>query len=788
MAEALVSSILEQLTAITIENARQELKLVTDADVENLESNFKAIRDAVEDAEEKQIVEKNVKGWLDKLKEVSYDMEDVLDEWRTALSKLQTDPELDVSASIPKRLKTSLISWVSSFCQVPRHHDIAIKIKGINERLDHIAKEKDRYHLTKRETKQFRRVESTSFIDVSKLHGRDEIKKEIAEKLLNGTSEEGCIQTISLVGMGGIGKTALAQLIFNDDQVQAHFHDVIWVCVSDTFDQNKIARAILEGLDQNSPTNLRNTSPLQHVLTKICEKIKGSKFLLVLDDVWTDHDEKWEPLKAALQQGTSGSRILVTTRIESVATGMGSSQSQVFRLKELSDEVCWLILSQLAFVGKGNELRENLEGIGREIAKKCKGLPLAAKTLGGSLREKNTRNEWQIILNSEIWTLNVAQEYIFKPLLLSYYDLPSQVRSCLLYCAIFPKDFSFWPTELIKVWMAHGYLKSKESSGMEEEKGGEYFNYLASRSFFQDFHKDSHGKIIVCKMHDMVHDFVQYLTNEEIVGVEVDSSENVRLDLPSKRNHHLRVNIAEGGQFPVSIECIEKLRSLVADGETCDVTGEALQAFFKGAKRLRLLDFCMGNVRSCANVKEIPDEIGMLIHLRYLNLGCCETLKELPEVVCELHNLQYLDLYGCINLEKLPEGIGKLIKLRYLGTDGCKSLEYYPKGIGRLTSLRHLTRVIARVDGNHAKEFSVGDLENLNLLREYLYMEVVGNVLDVEEAKRAKLHENEHLNCLIILDIGHGPRVREEDYIQALNAHPGLSIELAWAPGVYMQD
>ncbi|XP_022774294.1 putative disease resistance protein RGA3 isoform X2 [Durio zibethinus] len=333
----------------------------------------------------------------------------------------------------------------------------------------------------------------------------------------------------------------------------------------------------------------------------------------------------------------------------------------------------------------------------------------------------------------------------------------------------------------VKGWLE----KLKEASYDVEDVLDEWSTALSKLQTdpeLDDFDKDEDGNIIKCKMHDMVHDFLQYLTKEEIVSVEVDSSENVRLDLSSKKTHHLRVNIAKGDQFPVSIEGIEKLRSLVAVGEECDVTGEALQAFFKGAKFLRLLDFCMGNECSCANVKEIPDEIGMLIHLRYLNLSCSETLKELPEVVCELHNLQYLDLFGCINLEKLPEGIGKLIKLRYLRTDGCESLQYYPKGIGRLTSLRELTRVIARVDGNDAKEFSVGDLENLNLLRGTLWIEPVGNVLDVEEAKRAKLHKNEHLNCLVIFNKGRGPSVRREDYIQALNAPPGLTIEFSMLP------
>ncbi|XWS30445.1 hypothetical protein CRYUN_Cryun24cG0118400 [Craigia yunnanensis] len=328
----------------------------------------------------------------------------------------------------------------------------------------------------------------------------------------------------------------------------------------------------------------------------------------------------------------SGSRILVTTRKESVATGMGSSE--LFNLKELSDELCWVILSQVAFVGRDNDLRGNLEDIGREIAKKCKGLPLAAKTLGGLLRYKKTRDEWQIILNSEIWELNVAED-IFKPLLQSYYDLPSQIRPCLLYCAIFPKDFVFRPTELIKYWMSHGY------QGMEKINGEEYFNYLVSRSFFQDFKKDSDGNIVECNLNHIIHDFVQYLTREEIVAVEVDSCDNLRLGSSFGKAHHLRVTIAVKDQFPVSINGIVKLRSLVSNGKGYILTGEALQALIKGAKCLKLLEFTMDYWNSCVRVKEIPNEIGKLIHLRYINFSW-GFLQELPEGVCDRQTLNKL--------------------------------------------------------------------------------------------------------------------------------------------------
>ncbi|XVF60183.1 hypothetical protein PTKIN_Ptkin08bG0024100 [Pterospermum kingtungense] len=643
MAEALVSAVIEQLLNVITDNAKQEWRLVTGVDkqIQNLQSNFQAIQCVVEDAEEKQIVDKGVKLWLARLKAVAYDMEDVVDEWKTAILKLEIDRAEKVCSFL------SCFAWCR---QIVRRHDIAAKIKGINEELDVIAQEKD------------------------------------------------------------------------------------------------------------------------------SEKINSAKFLLVLDDVWTDRYEDWVPLKATFKTGLPGSKILVTTRKRSVARVMESS---VFDLEQLSDEVCWLIVKQLAFRGKDNYLCENLEDSGREIAKKCNGLPLAAKTLGSLLWEKETKNEWQNILNSKIWELNVAKEYIFKPLLLSYYDLPSTIRPCLLYCSIFPKDFNFEPTKLIRHWIAHGYVSYNKNSRIEEETvGEEYFKYLASRSFFQDFKKDRHGNILECKMHDMVHDFVQYLTNEEVLEVEVSSSEDVELNLSSKKAHHLRVTMTRSSQFPVSINGIEKLRSFIFMGmrEDNKITWRAWQALFQRSKCLRVLVFHL-NYQQYPFIlvpEVLPNEVEKLIHLRCLDLSRSGNLKKLPEEICELYNLQYLNLSYCGDLEKLPEGIGKLINLRSLDTWLCYGLQYYPKGIGKLTSLKELTRVIARVDGNNTNEFGVGDLENLNLLRGSVDIRLSGNVINVEEFKRAKLHNKIHLQRI---NFGNWRHEADLDAaIKASNPLPNLKI------------
>lgn len=207
-------------------------------EVRKLQSNFEANQEVVEDAEVKQVVDKIEKRWIDKVKDVAYDMEDVLDEWNTALSKLKTDEA--ESASVPKKkVRLSRLPF-NLGSQVVRGYDIGDKIRRINVELDEIAKDKDRYHFARSEITQARRLErTTSFVDVSEIKGRNDVRDNIVSKL---TSDEGFIQTVSILGMCGIGKTALAQLVFNHVKGQNSFDKIVWVCVLDFFDQIKIAR------------------------------------------------------------------------------------------------------------------------------------------------------------------------------------------------------------------------------------------------------------------------------------------------------------------------------------------------------------------------------------------------------------------------------------------------------------------------------------------------------------------------------------------------------------------
>ncbi|XP_008228709.2 PREDICTED: putative disease resistance protein RGA3 isoform X1 [Prunus mume] len=737
MAEALISVLLQQLASIIKKQVKQEVRLVVDVkkEVAKLTRNFKAIQVVLENAEERQMKEVDVRYWLDSLKDVSYEMDDVLDEWSTEILKLHIQKQGNakkVCFYIPA-------AWFCFGHQVVLRLDIARKIKELDERLAQIASERQNYNFQppKRGIEQIEQRKSSSFVDQT--FGREVEKDILVKKLL---SESGQARpnflVIPIVGMGGIGKTTLAQLAYNDERVHAHFDNRIWVCVSDPFDEIKIAKAIIDVLKMGTSTPASNE--LQTLLEIVLECVKGKKFLLVLDDVWNDEDRKWEPLKLALQNGALGSRILVTTRKEDVAMMMGASVDTV-NLKELSDENCWKLFCHVALGDREISEYRTFEVIGKEIVKKCKGLPLVAKTLGGLMRHKKTRKEWEDVLKSKTWELDVVEKQVFQPLLLSYYDLASTVKCCLLYCVIFPKGYLIEKDNLIELWMSQNYLNligNKE----KEEVGEKYFNDLVMRSFFQEFEKDDLGNITRCKMHDVVHDFLQFLTKNECFVLEGKGGNKRIMEFNGENKaRHLTLMFAPEGAFPSSLYSCKNLRTLATFDSNISTFGRELISQLKCLRTLNL---------SFNSIKEVPNEVGELAHLRYFDLSYNEDLMKLPDSVCNLMNLQTLRLIWCRKLERLPEGMGKLINLQHLYVMGCFRLKL-PKAIARLTSLRTLDQVrILDVDNNKEALFELSDLRKFDQLRGSFRIEFLEDLKDARQAEKAHLVNK---NCLVSLEL-----------------------------------
>ncbi|KAH0742325.1 hypothetical protein KY290_035368 [Solanum tuberosum] len=506
MAEAVVKVLIDNLTSFL----KGELVLLFgfQNEFQRLSSIFSTIQAVLEDAQEKQLNDKPLENWLQKLNAATYEVDDILDEYKTKATRF--------SQSAYGRYHPKVI---------PFRHKVGKRMDQVMKKLNAIAEERKNFHLHEKIIeRQAVRRETGSVLTEPQVYGRDKEEDEIVKILINNVSDAQHLSVLPILGMGGLGKTTLAQMVFNDQRITEHFHSKIWICVSEVFDEKRLLKAIIESIEGRPLLGEMDLAPLQK---KLQELLNGKRYLLVLDDVWNEDQDKWANLRAVLKVGGSGAFVLATTRLEKVGSIMGTLQP--YELSNLSQEDCWLLFIQRAF-GHQEEINPNLEAIGKEIVKKCGGVPLAAKTLGGILRFKREEREWKHVRDSEIWNLPQDESSILPALRLSYHHLPLDLRQCFAYCAVFPKDTKMEKENLISLWMAHGFLSSKGNLELEDVSN-EVWNELYLRSFFQEIEvKD--GKTYF-KMHDLIHDLATSLFSSRA------SSSNIR-EINVKKYSHIK--------------------------------------------------------------------------------------------------------------------------------------------------------------------------------------------------------------------------------------------------------
>ncbi|KAM3279207.1 hypothetical protein ACQJBY_046495 [Aegilops geniculata] len=649
--------------------------------------------------------------WLTKFKRVAYDVEDVLD-------------ELDADDLISKtQSKASL--WFSRNNQLLQRLTMPHKMKKVMKKIDGIEKEgKTRLNLVPQEARGEGSRNNETLAANWNAHGmetgmvgRGVEKEKIISLLLTSEEANQDISIIPVVGLGGIGKTTLAESVLADKRVSV-FDVSVWVKVSKQFDLHKIGSAILKSM-MNSTINL-DSCDLQSQLKK---ELATRRYLIVLDDLWEEDGNNLERLKEMLQHGRKGSHIIVTTRnlrvVQQLRTGFLANQrkicpvheSETVELGVLQPGDCWELMKQRAF-GPDDD-HSGLEEIGKQIAAKCGGLPLVANALGQVMSELRTVGAWEDIRDTKV-DLGLReghQKETLERLMLSYCYMKLEFKMCFTYLAAFSKGFVMDSNRLIQQWNALGYI----CPGYD---GQRCINYLLGMSFLRvpgsasvnpsPLHFKAPPELV---MHDLVHDLASIIVADEFIDLDATKSTQ-RSDMKNRARYCRHAQLTNFKNDPEVFKYIpHKLRSLhFRDSEGLQLPKKA----FSRSKYIRVLDLSghSANGQSAPSSVVLPSSVKQLKLIRYLDatglpitslpkyfheLQNMETiilsnslLETLPDSICRLSKLCYLDLSGSSSLSKLPASLGELSQLFFLNLSGCCILQELPESICELTCLHHL--------------------------------------------------------------------------------------------------
>ena len=651
MDEAILSSvagsIIENLGSAAFEQVGS-LWNVKDG-LEQIRKTVSTIKAVLQDAAEEQNHNYQDRVWLEKLKEAVFDADDLLDE-----SKYYTELALrqkETSGSITEKVR----DFLSLISAVFGRNKISLKIIKLGQELDVIAKDREKFHWKERNTVE--RIvslnrETRPWLPHNEVIGREEEKNQIINRLLEPNNEENVL-VIAIVGSAGLGKTTLAQCVYNDDKVDTHFELKLWMCVSNVFEVTTFAEKLVNGIDKDDSIGLRlkkrckfdlevlmdqvhNMDPLRKLVYKIYQK----KFLVVLDDLWNENCKNWNDFKSLLINGAKGSRIVITTRDKSVVD-ITRAEATYF-LEGLSKDYSWSLFEKLAFENSQDTKNPTVVDYGREIVGKCQGVPLAIKSIGNVLYSKKPY-EWSKIRDKVVKNVIEQGGSTFPILRLSYDNLPSHLKGCFAFCSLFPKNFEIDKMTMIQLWMAHGFIQLSNDTQQVEDVADEYFKDLLC-NFFEKV-RDIYGALKY-KMHDLYHDLAELIAGSDC-----------RLDNLDWKTRH--VSFSSYSFFAKTLSLVKassKLRTILFINDHYSAMNEStLITLIESFPRLRALDLHK------LNIKIMPNSIGKLIHLKYLDLSF-NPIKTLPDSITALLNLQTLKLQECHNLEQLPRDITKLVR------------------------------------------------------------------------------------------------------------------------------
>ncbi|XP_078152625.1 putative disease resistance protein RGA4 [Carex rostrata] len=748
-------------------NSKRGRARASEKDLKRLMGTLERIKATLYDAEEREIRDRSVKLWLKELKKVAYDAEDVLSEYRYEVTRVQLEARKASEASGSH--KTKKMEDIEYIVQIP--NGMVDRLNEIISRFDEIAKDREALQLREsdgvsRPNNKLLRPPTGHMVDEASIFGRDAEIEEVINLLLS--EKEKPFSVISIIGKGGLGKTTIAQLVYKDERVTRCFDLFGWVCVSEEFDVRRLTNAIIESVTKKN-CDLSELSSLQEELAKT---VNGKTIVLVLDDVWNENQSLWDSLRVPFKEAKLV-RVLVTTRNKKVVDVMQTTT--YFRPTNMPEDSCWQLFLHYAFCGTSDTMPPHLENMGKDIMRKCGGLPLAVKSIASLLRHETYEERWIEILENDLWESYPSND-VFSALQISYAHLPAHLKPCFLLCSMYPKDYVLGKMRLIELWISHGYIESKGKRRIRDI-GVEYYEELKQRSFVDDF---SIGSEKYFKLHDIIHDLARLNSENEHYSVEINQPLDIQKENVPQEACHLHVGGFCGYVHQFLQQNLMGLRTLSINMGGCYGDLEYGYCNITKFRALRVLEL------KANYLTRIPYSISELKHLAYLYIRSADletsslSLSSLSLSIGLLYNLQTLIL-DCYCLKYLPQSIGSLSNLQRLIIKGNNSINYLPHGLVNFPAIKTMK---ARL-----KVTNVAWLKDMTDLEGNLTIRGVSNLKDAQCANMRNKCKLEALSIyydpdygidwfesMLVIDLK--PEISVHDvhfsWLESLQPHPNL--------------
>ncbi|KAJ4754258.1 Disease resistance protein (CC-NBS-LRR class) family [Rhynchospora pubera] len=594
-----------------------------------------------------------LENWLERLKDAYYKTEEAIDLFTYyELQQKVHDERKSVKPNIVDRIKTEVSSFAS------HHHMLTSTKKKITEFLQIIKEFRNYRDLLQDGDAGTHDRETVSALE-EKVFGRDRDREIIVSKLTkesitdHGPSIVSGLNILAITGRPGIGKTTLAKYVYNYLSKEGHFDIFMWVYVPRKFRAgdviNKMMKAkqtkedLLVGQlieQKDSQFELQSSShdnyPLEGLSVEIKKMFHSKKCLLVLDDflccTGTDR-EQWKKFMSCLSCWGSESKILITTQSTEAVRQVSVPEENIYKLDQLEEDLFFELFMYHASGNTSNMKDNSLEVVGRKVANKLNGDPKAAEVVGSQLRKKGDIIEWEKVSKKD-W----SGDEIMKSRIWSYQNLHADLQRCFAFCGLFPKGFRFVGKTLIYLWMAEGFIKSANNGKRIEDIGESYLHELVS-SHFLDKRVDEEGKenyvdeegkenqVTFIKsanyvLHDLLHDLAEQVCGANYLRMEynnyVEIPRDTRNKLSGKENvHHLSLQASMISELKDDICKQKELRTLIIFDGDGTVSKKDLKEIIQTSEKLRVL-----SLPSCG-IKDLPDSIGSLKHLRYIDISGC---------------------------------------------------------------------------------------------------------------------------------------------------------------------